>query len=270
MKKIFSIALSALLLAGAVDAYAQNDLGRTLPEPQPSAITAAEVDSVSYMMGLTFGNTLRQSASELGALDYAGILRGMKDAMDNGREISQQEFYECLESFVRKRREAAAVANVVSSEKFFAANAKVKGVVTLPSGLQYQIIDEGGEKHPTLDDSVLLDYEGYCILSGELFDSTAERGTSAFFSLGTIIDGLKEGLQLIGEGGEINLWVPAELAYGVAGVPRLIGPMEPLMFHVVLHNVLPSSFEWSQKTVIRTNEDGQVEKTVKTKLNEIK
>ena len=200
---------------------------------QPLSITKADVDSVSYLMGYSLGMQITQN--DFGPLDCSHIIRGVKDACQ-GIEIDYEMFREAIESFLEKRHEAIATEMKQRSDEMLAANALKDGVVTTPSGLQYKIIREGSNLMPTRDDMVEVHYEGKN-LDGIVFDSTYERGQTIEFSLERIIPGWAEGIQHIGEGGEIMLWIPAELAYGERGAGAVVRPNEALIFRIELISV---------------------------------
>lgn len=104
------------------------------------------------------------------------------------------------------------------------------------SGLEYKILREGTGKKPTPADAVRVSYRGW-LDNGNEFDSSYARGETVKFFLNGVIDGWTEGLQLIGEGGKIELLLPPELGYGERGSPPDIPPNAPLHFVVELHEV---------------------------------
>lgn len=121
-------------------------------------------------------------------------------------------------------------------DAFLLANKDKKGVVTLPSGLQYEVITEGKGKKPTKNDVVTVDYEGK-LVNGQVFDSSYKRGQPASFPVGGVIPGWTEALQLMNEGSTWMLYIPSTLAYGEAGAGGAIGPNETLVFKVHLISV---------------------------------
>lgn len=131
---------------------------------------------------------------------------------------------------------AAAQKNGELSAEFFAANRQNVGVVTLPNGLQYKIMQKGSGAQPKLHDTVVVDYEGR-LLNGEIFDSSYARKQSVSFQLSTVIQGWQQGLQLMHVGGTWMLYIPAKLAYGTQGYPPVIGPNEALIFKVHLRKI---------------------------------
>ncbi|MBO7331715.1 MAG: FKBP-type peptidyl-prolyl cis-trans isomerase [Alistipes sp.] len=130
--------------------------------------------------------------------------------------------------------------NKEASEAWLAKVEKQKGVNKTESGLLYRIDREGDAVKPTGKDMVKCNYEGK-LRDGFVFDSSYERGEPAEFPLSGVIPGWTEGLQLIGQGGQITLWIPSELAYGQGGAGGgMIGPNEALEFKVELIEVTPT------------------------------
>ncbi len=231
MKKFFSVAaicfVAALTLASCDK--------KTSEGSQPAGISKSDIDSVSYMIGYSTGMQLVQS--NFGPLSTNGIIKGIQDAC-KGVEVDYVQFQTIVNGFMEKRMDAVAQDNAAKSEKMLSANAKKSGVVTTESGLQYLIVREGNEVKPGALDTVEVNYEGKN-LEGKVFDSSYERNATAKFPLNGVIKGWTEGLQYIGEGGEIQLWIPADLAYGDRNVGADIGPNEALTFKVELISVRP-------------------------------
>ena len=231
MKKIISIAavfaIAALTLASCDK--------KTSAGSQPAGISASDVDSVSYMIGYSTGMSIKQS--NFGPLSGNAIIKGIQDAC-KGVEVDYQVFQNVVNGFMEKRMEAVSVENTARSEKALAENGKQNGVITAESGLQYRIVREGEGVKPASRDTVEVNYEGKN-LAGKVFDSSYEREVTAKFPLDGVIKGWTEGLQYIGEGGEIELLIPADLAYGDRGAGADIGPNEALKFRIELISVRP-------------------------------
>ena len=122
-------------------------------------------------------------------------------------------------------------------EQYLAENAKKPGVVTLPSGLQYQVLREGNGKKPKATDNVRCHYEGM-LVDGTLFDSSIQRGEPATFPLNGVIAGWTEGLQLMQEGAKYRFFIPYHLGYGERGAGGSIPPFAALVFDVELIEVV--------------------------------
>ena len=201
------------------------------------------MDKVSYALGLGIGRQLSDmGAQELNIDDFAqaikDVIAGRKPLVDN-REAQQivQDFFQKQE---QKQRAAAAEKHKVQKaegEKYLAENAKKEGVVTLPSGLQYQVLREGNGRKPKATDQVRCHYEGM-LIDGTLFDSSIQRGEPATFPLNGVIAGWTEGLQLMQEGAKYRFFIPYRLAYGERGAGGSIPPFAALVFDVELLEVL--------------------------------
>lgn len=113
---------------------------------------------------------------------------------------------------------------------------RLSGYEITDSGLQYKIVNPGSEKKPTARDTVRVHYRGR-LEDGTIFDASYDRGQPAEFPLNGVIPGWTEGLQLVGEGGEIELVIPGDLAYGERGSPPDIPPHATLYFTVELLEV---------------------------------
>ena len=110
-------------------------------------------------------------------------------------------------------------------------------MVTLPSGLQYQVLKEGTGKKPKATDQVRCHYEGM-LVDGTLFDSSVQRGEPAVFGLNQVIKGWTEGVQLMQEGAKYRFYIPYQLGYGEQGAGQQIPPYSALVFDVELIEVL--------------------------------
>lgn len=122
--------------------------------------------------------------------------------------------------------------NLKAGESFLAENRTKEGVATTPSGLQYQVLNEGSGRKPIATDSVTVNYKG-SLIDGKVFDS----GEKITFPLNGVIPGWTEGLQLMKEGAKYRFFIPSSLAYGESGEARVIPPNAALIFEVELVNV---------------------------------
>lgn len=201
------------------------------------------MDKVSYALGLGIGRQLSQmGADNLDIDDFAkaikDILAGKKPEIDDAEaQTLVKDFFEKQEA---KQRAAAAEKFKETKEKgeaYLAENAKKEGVVTLPSGLQYQVIKEGNGRRPKATDKVKCHYEGM-LVDGTLFDSSMQRGEPATFPLNGVIKGWTEGLQLMQEGAKYRFFIPYHLGYGENGAGASIPPFAALVFDVELIEVV--------------------------------
>lgn len=231
MKKILTIA--AICMAGVMMLASCGK--KTTAGKQPAGITTSDVDSMSFMMGYSLGMQMRQS--DMGPLNVNQIVKGIM-AAGKGVEIDYMQFQTVVSGFMEKRNTAVAAEMIKRSADFLAAKEKKKGVMKTESGLLYEIISEGEGIKPGERDTVEVHYEGTNI-DGTVFDSSYERDMTATFPLNGVIKGWTEGMQLVGEGGTIMLYIPAELAYGEQSPSPDIRPNEALTFKVELKSVNP-------------------------------
>lgn len=129
-----------------------------------------------------------------------------------------------------------ADSNRAAGEAFLAENAQREGVVTLPSGLQYEVIEEGDGATPGRRSTVVVHYSG-TLIDGTPFDSSLQRGEPARFPVNRVIPGWTEALRLMQVGDKWRLFIPADLAYGDRGVGPVIAPGSTLIFEVELLEV---------------------------------
>ena len=200
------------------------------------------MDKLSYALGLGIGRQLSQmGAADLNIDDFAQAVKDMIDGKEP--QVATAEAQQIVEDFFRKqeekqRAEAAEKYKGAKSEgeKYLSENAKKEGVVTLPSGLQYQVLKEGNGKSPKATDKVVCHYEGM-LIDGTMFDSSVQRGEPATFPLNGVIAGWTEGLQLMKEGAKYRFFIPYQLAYGERGAGASIPPFATLVFDVELIEV---------------------------------
>ncbi len=227
MKKFLTIALAALAVVSMTSCGGRRAMKN-------------EVDTLSYALGTDFGASLARIVNTLeDEMNMDLFYAGVEDALNDEVVIEQQEAYAFLRNYMNVVNPKKALA---SSEAYLAEIEKQEGVQKTESGLLYQIVREGNmEKKATLDtDKVRVMYEGKT-RDGKVFDSSYERGDTAQFALNQVIKGWTEGMKLVGEGGEIKLWIPAKLAYGVRGTrDGAIGPNHAITFTIELVEVIPT------------------------------
>ena len=223
------------------EAKAGVEAAKTLKDYTPSK---AEIDTVSYLLGVNFGSFLK--GYDFGDVNYSKMIAGIKDFMkaegdfrdpdfNKQFKVSPDRINDVFNAYLEKRHNYKLLANKEKGDKFLAANAKKAGVQTTESGLQYKIIEAGNDVKPAPEDTVFVTYKG-TLIDGKVFDETAEGADPVNFTLNNVVAGWREGLQLIGEGGHIELYVPADLAYGEQGRPG-IDPNSVLIFDVNLVRV---------------------------------
>ena len=201
------------------------------------------MDKLSYALGLGIGQQLAQmGAKDLNVADFAQSISDVLEGRElkvSHREAQQivQQYFAQQEERINKERMAQGKVHKEAGEKYLAENGKKADVVTLPSGLQYQVLREGNGKKPTAKDSVKCHYEGF-LIDGTVFDSSVQRGEPAVFGLQQVIAGWTEGLQLMQEGAKYRFFIPYRLAYGEGGAGQMIPPYAALIFDVELIEVV--------------------------------
>ncbi len=191
-------------------------------------------DKVSYAMGMNFGTGFRKQSIDI---DPAILARGLRDALSNGKTLLTEDearvILTQLQTDLRAKQQEAAQqagdANKKQGLAFLEANKSKDGVVALPSGLQYKVLQEGTGPKPAATDQVVCNYRG-TLLDGTEFDSSYKRGQPATFPVSGVIKGWTEALQLMPVGSKWQIFVPAELAYAERGAGPQIGPNATLVF----------------------------------------
>ena len=193
------------------------------------------MDKLSYALGIGIGSQLAgMGAKELAIKD---VISGSELKVDNAEaQTLVQNFFQEQEAKQQAAAAEAGKAAKVAGEAFLAENGKKEGVVTLPSGLQYQVLKEGNGKKPSATDQVVCHYEG-TLIDGTIFDSSYKRNEPATFSLNQVIPGWTEGVQLMQEGAKYRFFIPYKLAYGERGAGAQIPPFAALVFDVELIEV---------------------------------
>ena len=187
------------------------------------------MDKVSYALGLGIGQQLAQmGAQDLNIDDFAQAIKDVISGSElkiQHREAQQivQEYFQKQEQKISAQRAEAGKVHKEAGEKYLAENAKKDGVITLPSGLQYQVLKEGNGKKPSAKDTVKCHYEGF-LIDGTVFDSSVQRGEPATFPLQ--------------EGAKYRFFIPYRLAYGEGGAGASIPPFAALIFDVELIQVM--------------------------------
>jgi len=190
------------------------------------------MEKVSYALGLSLGNNLLGSG--VTALDYAKLAKGIQDVMEQKEpEISYQDAQAVINEFFQALQAKVSEAAQKEGNEFLAENAKRAEVVTLESGLQYEVITAGTGVTPTASDSVTVHYHG-SLIDGTVFDSSVNRGEPATFGVTQVISGWVEALQLMPVGSKWKLYIPSDLAYGAQGAGQAIAPHSALIFEVEL------------------------------------
>lgn len=195
-----------------------------------------DLERFSYALGLSISANLIQSGVKQISPD--AFITALRDVFaGNQPQINPEEANQILESFMAQTQEGDGAKNLAEGLAFLAENAKKKEVTELPSGLQYEVMNEGDGDIPTASDQVKCHYHG-TLIDGTVFDSSVERGEPAVFPVNGVIQGWVEALQLMSVGSKWKLYIPSELAYGSQGAGGAIGPNSALIFEVELLDIV--------------------------------
>ncbi|MCD8528488.1 MAG: FKBP-type peptidyl-prolyl cis-trans isomerase [Chitinophagales bacterium] len=194
-------------------------------------------DSVSYSIGVNFAENLK--ANGVDDINIAALAKAMQDVKDSTTILTIEQAGSILDAYAMKKQMEEASSAKAEGQAFLAENAKNPNVKTTPSGLQYEVIEEGTGKSPLATDKVKVNYHG-TLTDGSVFDSSMGREPVTFV-LNQVIPGWTEGLQLMKEGAKYRFYIPSDLAYGDQGMGGgAIPGGSTLIFDVDLLEVNPA------------------------------
>jgi len=246
MKPSF-LALASLIPLGLAFGVMAQDVKPATPAAAAAVLPGALKDPKAlngYAIGLNIGASVKRDGVEL---DPEMFARGFRDGFTGAKPLISPDQARAALSQLKASMQAqrqvvtakAAEANKAQGEAFLKANAAKPGVVSLPSGLQYQVLKAGTGPTPKLTDTVSCNYRG-TLIDGAEFDSSYARGTPTSFPVGGVIKGWTEALQKMPVGAKWRLFVPSDLAYGEKGAGEAIGPNATLIFEVELLAIEPA------------------------------
>jgi FKBP-type peptidyl-prolyl cis-trans isomerase FklB len=200
-----------------------------------------ENDRANYSLGHQIGGDFEQQGVQIRP---ELVVKGIQDGLSGAEPLMSPEDMNQTLMDLKKRivtaqrdeRKKAADKNLADGKAFLAENAKKEGVKTLPSGLQYKVIQEGSGATPEATDTVVVQYRG-TLIDGTEFDSSYSRGKPATFRADRVIRGWTEALQMMKEGAKWQLFIPPDLAYGQRSAGAKIGPNSTLIFEVELISI---------------------------------
>ncbi|MGH7944171.1 MAG: FKBP-type peptidyl-prolyl cis-trans isomerase [Opitutaceae bacterium] len=248
--KLKHIATICLLAPGLAAARAQeiklNIPGQPdqpgTPTAQPAAPAKSNFTDAQLLeeFGWFIGKRVGLAELEFSKAELDTLLKGLALAAsgkDSPYEL--EKISPALDEFMQKKQQAymgkLKDKNTTVNSDFFTKLKENKAVVELPSGLRYEIVQEGPGAAPKETETVRVHYTGK-LLDGSVFDSSVQRGEPAEFPLDQVIAGWTEGIQKMKKGGKIKLYVPPNLAYGDDGRPG-IPPGSTLIFDVELLDI---------------------------------
>lgn len=193
-------------------------------------------DEVSYALGLSIGQNFK--ASGIKAITSEDFIAGLQDALaEREPQMTTERAREVINQLFTRLQQEEAELNAAAGKEYQEIMRHKSGVVTLPSGLQYEIIKEGKGAKPKATDKVRVHYHG-TLINGIVFDSSVERGEPAEFPLNAVIPGWTEILQLMPVGSKWRVVIPSELAYGSRGAGDVIRPNMTLIFEIELLDIV--------------------------------
>ena len=225
MRFVFALIILAVLMAGP--ALAQD--------------LTTDKGKLSYAVGWDIGEDIKRRGAEF---DVESIIAAIRDSSAGADpKVPAEEMVAMLTELQQKVRQEQAEAfqkladeNQKKSEDFMAANVSKTGIVALPSGIQYRIIEEGEGARPNMDSTVKVHYRGSKMDSTE-FDSSFARGVPEEFTVNSVLKGWQEVLPLMKTGATWQVFVPPEMAFGARGNPP-VGPNEALIFDLKLVEIV--------------------------------
>lgn len=230
------------VLTLSATAFAQTKKPPVKPTPKPAVqvvkpLLKNGLDSLSYAIGLNIGTNMKMQGIE--SLNYAVLNKAMNDALKGTKPIMDENT--CNMTIQQKLQEYMSAKSKVQKEegqKFLEANKKQPGIVVLPNGIQYKIINQGSGVKPTVEDTIKVHYKGTTI-DGNIFDDSYSRGEPIEFPLGGLIEGWKQALVLMPVGSKWQIFIPSEYGYGDRGAGANIPGGSTLIFELELLDVKP-------------------------------
>jgi FKBP-type peptidyl-prolyl cis-trans isomerase FklB len=225
MRSIFALTLLLFLAAG--NSWAQD--------------LTTEKGKLSYAVGWDLGADIARRSTEF---DVEALIQAIRDTSAGAEpKVAPEEMRTLLAALQEKVRQeqleafqALAAENLTKSETFLSDNKSKTGIVVMPSGVQYRVIEEGEGPRPQLDSTVRVHYRG-SKMDGREFDSSFARGVPEEFTVNAVLKGWQEVLPLMKQGSTWQIFVPPELAFGERGNPP-VGPNEALMFDLKLIEII--------------------------------
>lgn len=193
-----------------------------------------KMDSFSYSLGILIGNNLKnEGITNISAPD---LVEALEDVLMGKGKIAVHNANELVQKTMSEKAALQSAGVKEEGEKFLAENKNKPGIITTPSGLQYEVIQMGTGKKPSLQDKVKTHYHG-TLINGKVFDSSVQRGEPISFPVNGVIKGWTEALQLMPVGSKFKLYIPYQLAYGERGAGADIKPFSALIFEVELLDI---------------------------------
>lgn len=236
MKRLIALSF-CVVLAGVITTDAKpRKHNKKKAKIEQSAILANSTDSAAYCLGVVLGADLQNMVKNFpgDSINPHLLMQAMQKAfLGDSTAISLTDGQNYLRTYTQAVQEAEAAKRKQEQTTFLTENAKRPEVVSLPSGLQYEVIIPADGPKPTENSTVTVHYEGR-LTDGTKFDSSYDRKEPATFQLTRVIKGWTEGVQLMSAGAKYKFYVPYTLGYGERGAGGKIPPYSTLIFTIEL------------------------------------
>ena len=203
----------------------------------------SKMDSVSYSLGFMYAQQLKAGYQQMGIQEPTINIDILKKSLISNLDPSQISLIDSslavniMNEYELNRHRNMHQAVIVEGEKFLNENSQREGVIVTATGLQYEVIEQGGGNKPSITDMVEIHYTGYFI-NGNVFDSSVERNETLSIGVNEVIRGWREALQLMSVGSKWKIYVPYQIGYGELGTQNgPIGPYSTLIFEIELLNI---------------------------------
>lgn len=249
MKLVRILQTSAIAAVGAiapVSVSAEEAAALAAPAAAAPAVQYTD-EQVFEAFGYLVGQRIGISEFELTEGEKTAALRGLEAAFSGVKDKFNAETFGPEIQRVLGGRQQAAMAKAAEKAEgeaasYFEELKKNPAVKSTESGLFYEVVEAGSDQKPKPTDTVKVHYTGK-LTDGTVFDSSVQRGEPAEFSLNGVIPGWTEGLQLVGKGGKLKLYIPSKLGYGAQGAGGAIPPNATLVFDVELLDITTAAAE---------------------------
>ena len=203
----------------------------------------SKMDSVSYSLGFMYAQQLKASYQQMGIQEPTINIDILKKSLISNLDPSHLSLIDSsiavniMNEYELNRHRNMHQSVIVEGEKFLNENSQREGVIVTATGLQYEVIEQGGGNKPSITDMVEIHYTGYFI-NGNVFDSSIERNETLSIGVNEVIRGWREALQLMSVGSKWKIYVPYQIGYGELGTQNgPIGPYSTLIFEIELLNI---------------------------------
>lgn len=224
------------LPASAADTAVAIDTATVMADTVAAApVMKNALDSFSYALGISMASFYREQGVE--DINTELVSQALSDVKSGSTKMQEADVNNTIINYMQTAKSSKAEPNKKLSQAFLDSNKAKPGVVSLPSGLQYQVLTKGTGPKPALTDKVKVHYEG-SLINGKIFDSSIERGEPIELNVNGVIPGWTEALQLMPKGSKWKLFIPSDLAYGDNGAGADIKPGDALIFTVELLDIV--------------------------------